>query len=91
MRSGIGKVPYRARPEMQTPSDQLADLLRGKVAWSDAPDAIRSWARFEIHNAAKQIMDAPGKGARRNMLGRIPPHIRGMVETEVKRLWALRK
>jgi hypothetical protein len=73
------------------PDEQLADLLRGKVSWDDAPDAIRSWARFEIYKAAKQILDAPDKGTRRNMLGKIPAHIRAMVEAEAKRLWALRK
>jgi hypothetical protein len=70
------------------PTDQLAAVLMGKLAWDDAPEAIRSWARLEIHKAAKQILAAPDKGTRRNMLGKIPPHMRVMVETEAKRLWA---
>jgi hypothetical protein len=69
------------------PTDQLAALLMGKLAWDDAPDAIKSWARFEIYKAAKQILDAPDKGTRKNMLGKIPHHMRGMVEAEVMRLW----
>jgi hypothetical protein len=73
------------------PSDQLADLLRGKLAWGDAPEAIRSWAELPIHQAAAQIVAAPDKGARRNMLGRIPASVRPHVETEVKRLWGRRK
>jgi hypothetical protein len=73
------------------PSDQLADLLRGKLAWDDAPDAIRSWAALPIHQAAAQIVAAQDKGARRNMLGRIPASVRPHVAEEVKRLWALRR
>jgi hypothetical protein len=73
------------------PSDQLRDLMMGKLPWDDAPEAIRSWARFGIYQAAKQIVDAPDKGTRRNMLGRVPAHMRGSVEDEVKRLWKLRK
>ena len=69
------------------PTDQLAALLMGKIAWDDAPDAIKSWARFEIYKAAKQILAAPDKGTRKNMLGKIPPHMRGMVEAEAMRLW----
>lgn len=77
--------------DVERPSDQLAALLSGTVEWDDAPAAIRSWARFEIYKAAKQIVAAPDKGARRNMLGRIPKSVRPHVESEVKRLWVLRK
>jgi hypothetical protein len=73
------------------PSQKLEALLMGRVAWEDADDAIRSWARKPIFDAAKQILAEPEKGARRNMLGRIPAAIRPHVEAEVKRLWALRK
>jgi hypothetical protein len=77
--------------DVPRPSDQLADLLRGKLAWDEAPEAIRSWAALPIHQAAAQIVAAPDKGARRNMLGRIPASVRPHVETEVKRLWERRK
>jgi hypothetical protein len=73
--------------DVPRPSDQLSALLMGKIAWDDAPDAIKSWARFEIYKAAKQIVAAPDKGTRRNMLGRVPAHMRGMVEAEAKRIW----
>ena len=83
-------MPYQFAPTVKRPSEQLEDLLMGRVKWNDAPEAIRSWARYAIHDAAKQIIAAPDKGARRNMLGRLPPHIRPMVEDEVRRLWKLR-
>ena len=71
------------------PSEQLEDLLMGRIAWDDAPPAIRSWAQLQIYQAAKQIVAAPDKGTRRNMLGRIPANVRPHVENEVKRLWVL--
>lgn len=73
------------------PHEQLRDLMMGKLAWDDAPDAIRSWARKGIFDAAKTILDAPDKGTRRNMLGRVPAAMRPHVEAEVKKLWAMRK
>lgn len=76
--------------DVPRPSEQLADLLRGKLAWGDAPEAIRSWAALPIHQAAVQIVAELDKGARRNMLGRIPASVRPHVAEEVKRLWALR-
>ena len=75
--------------EIPRPSAQLEDLLMGKIAWDDAPQSIRSWAQLQIYQAAKQIVAAPDKGTRRNMLGRVPAPIRPRVENEVKRLWML--
>ena len=83
-------MPYRSTPNVKRPSDELEDLLMGRTAWDDAPDAIRSWARLPIFEAAKTILAAPDKGARRNMLGKIPAAIRPRVEVEIKRLWDLR-
>jgi len=83
-------MPYKGAPHIKRPSEELEDLLMSRVAWDDAPDAIRSWAQMPIFEAAKTIMGAPDKGARRNMLGRIPAAIRPRVEAEVKRLWGLR-
>lgn len=60
----------------------------GRVSWDDTPEAIRSWARKPIYEAACQILAAPDKGTRRNMLGRVPAAVRPYVEAEVKRLWA---
>jgi hypothetical protein len=83
-------MPYRSSPDVKRPSEQLEDLMLGRIGWDDAPDAIKSWARFHIYGAAKQILAAPDKGTRRNMLGRVPAHMRARVEAEIKRLWAIR-
>ena len=73
------------------PSEQLDDLLRGKVAWDDAPEAIRSWAQLEIYRAAVEVLDLPTQGDRRNALGMIPVTVRPHVEARAKRLWAQRR
>ena len=84
-------MPYSGASSIQRPSEQLADLMSGRLAWVDAPASIQSWAGFHIYLAARQIASESDKGTRRNMLGRVPPHMRGMVGDEVKRLWAIRK
>jgi hypothetical protein len=84
-------MTYRYAPHVDRPSKQLESLLMGKTAWADAPAAIQSWAQKSIYDAAAEILAAPDKGTRRNMLGRIPAAIRPRIEAEVQRLFALRK
>lgn len=69
------------------PSEQLAAYLGGKDA-SPSP-AIRSWAQFYVHEAAKQICGMDTKEKRRIALGKIPDTIRPDVEAEIKRIWPL--
>jgi hypothetical protein len=83
-------MPYRAG-DVRKPSELLDDLLSGKTAWDDADEAIRSWARIAIYEAADMVLQQPDQGARRNMLGKIPAQMRPRVEAEVMRLFALRK
>ena len=73
--------------DVRRPSDQLADFLRGKTRLEDAPDWLRSWAHSQIDSAACQIIAAPDRGTRRNMLGRIPANVRPLVEEQVKKYW----
>jgi len=82
-------MPYKIGGKPR-PSEELDALLLGKMAWNDAPDAIRSWASFYFYEAAVQIVAEPGLGNRRNMLARIPANVRPRVAAEVKRLWGLR-
>ena len=82
-------MAYRFMPDVKKPSEQLADLMMGRTSWADSPAAIRSWAKRFIYDAAKQILAAE-KSQRKTMIGRVPPHMRGMVEAEIKRLWAIR-
>jgi len=72
------------------PSEQLNDLLTGKIKWDEAQPAIRSWASFYIYDAAKQLVTMPDKEKRRMALGKIPSAIRPFVEKEVKRIWPMR-
>lgn len=76
------------KPFSKWPSAQLAYLLSGEQAWGDAPEAIRSWAMFYIHDAAKQVLTLP-KEKRRAAMDKLPGTIRPKLEAEVKRLWAL--
>lgn len=72
------------------PTEQLNDLLTGKVKWDEAQPAIRSWASFYIYDAAKQLVLMPDKEKRRMALGKIPSDIRPYVKEEVKRIWPVR-
>lgn len=81
-------MPYRFAQDIQKPSEQLDDLLRGKVAWRDAPESIRSWAQIAIHEAAVEILKQKDKAARQKMLGKIPAAIRPKVEAQIMKLWS---
>lgn len=83
-------MAYRFATDVAKPSEQLEALLMGKIAWDDAPAAIRSWAQKPIFDAANMIMKATDRGARKRMLAKIPDAIRPRVEAEVMRLWDLR-
>ena len=73
--------------DVRRPSDQLEDFLRGKTPLDEVPASIRSWAHSQIDSAACQIIAAPDRGTRRNMLGRIPANVRPLVEEQVKKYW----
>ena len=72
---------------VKRPSQHLHDLLSGKVAPKDTPAPVLSWARLEIFNAAKAVINAPDKDKRRAMLDKIPPSIRPFVEREARKMW----
>ena len=72
---------------IKKPSQHLHDLLSGRVAPQDTPAPVLSWARLEIFNAAKAVIDAPNKDRRRAMLDKIPPTIRPFVEREARKMW----
>jgi len=68
------------------PSEQLAAYLKGE---SGGASAIRSWAQFYIHDAAKQICGMATIEKRRTALEKIPVTIRLDVQDEIKRIWPL--
>lgn len=76
----------RAKP----PSEQLADLMEGRVKWDDAPESIRSWAMFPIYSAANGILKMP-KENRRAAIDRAPITVRPILEDQIKRLWKMKK
>ncbi len=69
------------------PSHYLRQVLMGNMALEDAPAAVQSWARLEIYEGARAVLNAGGLEKRRAMLARIPEKIRPHVEAEVRRLW----
>lgn len=77
--------------DVQKPTEQLADLLSGKVRWKDAPASIRSWARFFVYQGATEILAIKGKDARKRALLKVPASVRPMVEAEALRLWRDRR
>lgn len=74
---------------MLWPTEQLNALLNGQTGWNNAPDAIRSWARFFIYRVAVSVLEMP-KEKRRAAIDRTPPSIQPILEAEIKRLYALR-
>lgn len=70
------------------PSEQLRQLMDGKVKWDDAPESIRSWSMFFIHETAKRILSMP-KDKRRGAIDKAPETVRPVLEAEIKRVWKL--
>ena len=69
------------------PSEQLTAYLSGE---SVGTDAIRSWAAFEIWQAAQQICAMPTLEKRRTALEKIPVTIRPLVKDDMRRIWKTR-
>lgn len=68
------------------PSAQLAAILSGQMQPSDADEAVQSWLRLSVYNMAKSVLLLP-KDARRAQLDGITEGLRGMVESECKRIY----
>lgn len=84
-------MPYRGNPDVKKPSEHLYDLLSGKVVPKDTPEAILSWARFEVYRGAVAVLDKPTKKERQATLAKIPQSIRPYVEREARAIWEKRK
>lgn len=69
----------------ERPSVTLRRVLTGDLAMQDAPEAIQSWARLEIHNGAKAILALPFS-RRKGALQNIPESVRTYVQKEMIRL-----
>lgn len=86
MQSDLFKAPEPTRRGLW-PSEQLASYLSGE---SVGTDAIRSWAAFEIWQAAQQICGMATLEKRRTALEKIPVTIRPIVKDDMRRIWASR-
>lgn len=83
-------MPYR-NTRTPKPSEQLADLLSGRVAPKDTPEAVLSWARLSIYQGAQEVLSIEGKKQRQRALSKIPDEIRPYVEREAMAIWKKRR
>ena len=67
-------------------SEQLSDVLEGRVAYCDAALAIQSWVAFFVYQASENILKLP-KEKRRSAIDKAPEGLRPMIEAEITRLW----
>lgn len=72
------------------PSQQLDELLSGKVAFADAAPAIQSWAQFSIYQGAVSLLQIKDKEKRNAALQKVPASLRDLVRAEAMRLWGMR-
>ena len=72
------------------PSKMIEDVMIGKVALQDQPEAIQSACRLEIYNRACRILNLETKIERRAEIGRTPDRLRPYIEAEVMRIWRMR-
>lgn len=78
--------PWCYQDKVKRPSEQLEDLLMGRMTWEQTPEPIRSLAQFYIHDAAKQCMAGENKAEQIRRFNRLPDYIRPHVSKEVRRL-----
>ena len=84
----FGPAPLPELPKIvKSPSQQLDDLLSGRVAYDEAAPAIQSWAQHSIHIGALSLLRIKDKDARNEALLKVPATLRDLVRDEVVRLW----
>lgn len=71
------------------PSQWLTEWQAGRIALSDTPPAVQSWARVFVYREAERVLAIEGIEARRKALAKLPDHLRTLVEDEARRLWGL--
>jgi len=72
------------------PSRIIEDVMVGKTALQDQPQAIQSACQLEIYNRACRILDLETKLERRAEINRTPEKLRPYIEAEVMRVWRMR-
>lgn len=74
-------------PGGRRPSEQVFDVLTGKVRIEDVPASIQSLCSKYIYDGAKDVLSKPTKESRRRALSKIPELIRPHVEMEAKKIF----
>jgi hypothetical protein len=65
--------------------------MKGKKPIEDLNAGVRSAIRVEIYWLADEILKVDGKQNRRGVLDALPEMIRPHIESEVRRLWEMRR
>ena len=65
--------------------------MKGKKPIEDLNAGVRSAIRVEIYWTACEVLKVEGKQNRRGVLDALPEMIRPHIESEVRRLWEMRK
>ena len=73
------------------PSWQVHEFLEGRMKLEQLSKAAESAAQFAIYQKADRIVNHRTLEKRRLAFAEVPEHLRELVETEVRRLWELRK
>ena len=87
-----GYLRATERPDPETikpgkPSPKAISALMSEFAWRNAAPDVLAEALLHVDDAMWQVIRAESKDARAAMLGKLPPHIRAIVQDRLKALW----
>lgn len=68
-------------------TSEVRQALMFPAAFAAADKDVQNECWTHIHDAIRQVQDAPTADSRKAMLGKLPPHIRERVEEWVKAFW----
>lgn len=66
---------------------EVRQALMIESAFNAASPQVQAECWMHIHDAIRQVQDAPSAQDRKAMLAKLPPHIRARVEEWVRSLW----
>lgn len=72
-------------------NDLMQAALDGAVFYDDLPPAVQSCIRLEFYRIACRVLERKTLEERRRMLAEIPSTVRLQIESEVKRIFDLRR
>lgn len=71
---------------VKRPSEQLEDVMMGRIPYEDATASIQSLAGMEFRRAAKEVLAGATNAEKRARLDRVPDYAKRYVETEIKKI-----